>query len=279
MNAQPTLTELEQSSPFENRHIGPDAAAQEKMLAHVGYGSLDLLSDLYDCEDGRLADVGVGVLERSDQRIDRAGVADLAESVRGLLADFGVGILERRDERVYSTAVAQLSKRVCGLLPYVRVGVFERLGQCAHILGIAHPADRRDRLLPHVRRFVLEHPGDDVRGDRCAHPHQRVKRLLPHLIVLILERRRERRGNLRIRRSRASLPGANRVGHCLADQVGVDIKRSRAGRSRTGRYGLGHQRGRERWHRRAHWHWRRHHDDSRCWSWGQSRGRGWGRVG
>lgn len=45
MNAQPTLTELEQSSPFENRHIGPDAAAQEKMLAQVGYGSLDELSD------------------------------------------------------------------------------------------------------------------------------------------------------------------------------------------------------------------------------------------
>ncbi|MGW2395864.1 aminomethyl-transferring glycine dehydrogenase [Kitasatospora sp. NPDC001664] len=45
MNAKPTLTELELASPFENRHIGPDAAAQEKMLAHVGYGSLDELSD------------------------------------------------------------------------------------------------------------------------------------------------------------------------------------------------------------------------------------------
>ncbi|GAA0672852.1 aminomethyl-transferring glycine dehydrogenase [Kitasatospora atroaurantiaca] len=54
MNAQPitgrthsdaTLTELEQASPFETRHIGPDAAAQDKMLAHVGYGSLDELSD------------------------------------------------------------------------------------------------------------------------------------------------------------------------------------------------------------------------------------------
>ncbi|MFD0258670.1 aminomethyl-transferring glycine dehydrogenase [Kitasatospora indigofera] len=53
MNAQPnagrplssaTLTELEQASPFETRHIGPDSGAQEKMLAHVGYGSLDELS-------------------------------------------------------------------------------------------------------------------------------------------------------------------------------------------------------------------------------------------
>ncbi|MBV2155962.1 aminomethyl-transferring glycine dehydrogenase [Kitasatospora sp. SUK 42] len=53
MNAQPnagrptgasTLTELELASPFENRHIGPDAAAQEKMLASVGYSSLDELA-------------------------------------------------------------------------------------------------------------------------------------------------------------------------------------------------------------------------------------------
>ncbi|MEV4557988.1 aminomethyl-transferring glycine dehydrogenase [Kitasatospora sp. NPDC049285] len=45
MNAQPTLRELEQASPFEQRHIGPDADAQEKMLAHVGFASLDELSD------------------------------------------------------------------------------------------------------------------------------------------------------------------------------------------------------------------------------------------
>ncbi|MEY9949621.1 aminomethyl-transferring glycine dehydrogenase [Kitasatospora sp. GAS1066B] len=53
MTAQPTtgrprsaatLAELEAASPFESRHIGPDAAAQEKMLAQVGYGSLDELS-------------------------------------------------------------------------------------------------------------------------------------------------------------------------------------------------------------------------------------------
>ena len=53
MNAQPnagrprssaTLAELEQASPFENRHIGPDPAARAKMLAQVGYASLDELS-------------------------------------------------------------------------------------------------------------------------------------------------------------------------------------------------------------------------------------------
>ncbi|MCZ4123987.1 aminomethyl-transferring glycine dehydrogenase [Streptomyces sp. H39-S7] len=38
------LTELESGIPFEQRHIGPDAGAQAKMLAHVGYGSLDELT-------------------------------------------------------------------------------------------------------------------------------------------------------------------------------------------------------------------------------------------
>ncbi|MFD7731944.1 aminomethyl-transferring glycine dehydrogenase [Kitasatospora phosalacinea] len=45
MNAQPTLSDLEQASPFEHRHIGPDSDAQQKMLAQVGYASLDELSD------------------------------------------------------------------------------------------------------------------------------------------------------------------------------------------------------------------------------------------
>ncbi|MFE5023506.1 aminomethyl-transferring glycine dehydrogenase [Streptomyces sp. NPDC056656] len=34
------LSQLEQGIPFEQRHIGPDEAAQAKMLAQVGYGSL-----------------------------------------------------------------------------------------------------------------------------------------------------------------------------------------------------------------------------------------------
>ncbi|WP_418955889.1 aminomethyl-transferring glycine dehydrogenase [Streptomyces tritici] len=38
------LTALEQGIPFEQRHIGPDAEARAKMLAHVGYGSLDELT-------------------------------------------------------------------------------------------------------------------------------------------------------------------------------------------------------------------------------------------
>ncbi|GAA4666975.1 aminomethyl-transferring glycine dehydrogenase [Streptomyces chumphonensis] len=35
---------LDSGTPFERRHIGPDAAEQAKMLAHVGYGSLDELT-------------------------------------------------------------------------------------------------------------------------------------------------------------------------------------------------------------------------------------------
>ncbi len=38
------LAELERGTPFEQRHIGPDAEAQAKMLAQVGYGSLDELT-------------------------------------------------------------------------------------------------------------------------------------------------------------------------------------------------------------------------------------------
>src|SRR5882757_5607325 len=39
------LAELEAGTPFARRHIGPDTGAQAKMLAQVGYGSLDELTD------------------------------------------------------------------------------------------------------------------------------------------------------------------------------------------------------------------------------------------
>ncbi|MFD7232915.1 aminomethyl-transferring glycine dehydrogenase [Streptomyces sp. NPDC059881] len=38
------LSQLERGTPFEQRHIGPDIEAQAKMLAQVGYGSLDELT-------------------------------------------------------------------------------------------------------------------------------------------------------------------------------------------------------------------------------------------
>lgn len=39
------LSALERGTPFEQRHIGPDAGDRAKMLAQVGYGSLDELTD------------------------------------------------------------------------------------------------------------------------------------------------------------------------------------------------------------------------------------------
>lgn len=40
-----SLGALEAAEPFTGRHIGPDADEQAKMLAHIGYGSLDDLTD------------------------------------------------------------------------------------------------------------------------------------------------------------------------------------------------------------------------------------------
>ncbi|MBT2387540.1 aminomethyl-transferring glycine dehydrogenase [Streptomyces sp. ISL-11] len=39
-----SLSDLERGTPFEQRHIGPDGEAQAKMLAQVGFGSLDELT-------------------------------------------------------------------------------------------------------------------------------------------------------------------------------------------------------------------------------------------
>lgn len=40
-----SLGALEAAGPFTGRHIGPDADQQAKMLAHIGFGSLDELTD------------------------------------------------------------------------------------------------------------------------------------------------------------------------------------------------------------------------------------------
>ncbi|MCP9212988.1 aminomethyl-transferring glycine dehydrogenase [Streptomyces cucumeris] len=40
-----SLSDLERGTPFEQRHIGPDSEAQAKMLAQVGFGSLDELTE------------------------------------------------------------------------------------------------------------------------------------------------------------------------------------------------------------------------------------------
>ncbi|MEP7054567.1 MAG: glycine dehydrogenase (aminomethyl-transferring), partial [Actinomycetota bacterium] len=45
MTQRPTLVDLERGVPFADRHIGPNADEQAKMLAVVGYGSLAELVD------------------------------------------------------------------------------------------------------------------------------------------------------------------------------------------------------------------------------------------
>jgi glycine dehydrogenase len=41
MSDTPTLHDLDTAVPFERRHIGPDAAAQQRMLSELGYADLD----------------------------------------------------------------------------------------------------------------------------------------------------------------------------------------------------------------------------------------------
>ena len=44
MTDQPNLRHLEGVAPFETRHVGPGPEQQAKMLATLGYGSLDDLT-------------------------------------------------------------------------------------------------------------------------------------------------------------------------------------------------------------------------------------------
>jgi len=53
---RPALSELEDAAPFTTRHIGPSADEQAKMLAVIGYGSLDELTDVAVPDAIRMAD-------------------------------------------------------------------------------------------------------------------------------------------------------------------------------------------------------------------------------
>lgn len=66
-----TLSQLENSGAFIERHIGPDAAQQQEMLNAVGAQSLNAL-DLPDCTERYSAcDPAAGW--RTGDRIRRAG--------------------------------------------------------------------------------------------------------------------------------------------------------------------------------------------------------------
>ncbi|MEG8280900.1 aminomethyl-transferring glycine dehydrogenase [Streptomyces sp. AHA2] len=72
------LSELEEAVPFEQRHIGPDHEARAKMLAHVGYGSLD-----------ELTAAAVPAVIKSAEALDLPGARSEAEVIAELrsLAD------------------------------------------------------------------------------------------------------------------------------------------------------------------------------------------------
>ncbi|MFD7512967.1 glycine dehydrogenase, partial [Streptomyces sp. NPDC059853] len=69
------LSALEQGSPFASRHIGPDAADREKMLAQVGFGSLDELTAA--AVPASIA--GTGPLRLPEARTEAAVLAELRE--------------------------------------------------------------------------------------------------------------------------------------------------------------------------------------------------------
>jgi glycine dehydrogenase len=70
-----SLAELEAGVPFARRHIGPDAEAQAKMLAQVGYGSLDELTDA--AVPGAIR--GAGALGLPPARTEAEVLAELRE--------------------------------------------------------------------------------------------------------------------------------------------------------------------------------------------------------
>ncbi|MFF0447222.1 aminomethyl-transferring glycine dehydrogenase [Streptomyces sp. NPDC004609] len=84
------LSQLERGTPFEQRHIGPDTEAQAKMLAQVGYGSLDELTA------AAVPDVikNAGALGLPDGRSEAEVLAELrslAERNRVLAPMIGLG--------------------------------------------------------------------------------------------------------------------------------------------------------------------------------------------
>ncbi|MFJ3626121.1 aminomethyl-transferring glycine dehydrogenase [Streptomyces albidoflavus] len=83
------LSRLEQGVPFEQRHIGPDAGDRAKMLAQVGYGSLDELTA------AAVPDVikSAGALELPDGRSEAEVLAELRSLAdRNQVVDSMIGL-------------------------------------------------------------------------------------------------------------------------------------------------------------------------------------------
>jgi glycine dehydrogenase len=72
---RPSLADLESAVPFAPRHIGPDADEQGKMLAAVGFGSLDELVD---------AALPAAIRDDEGLRLEAADEAEVLEELRQL---------------------------------------------------------------------------------------------------------------------------------------------------------------------------------------------------
>ena len=87
---QPLLRMLEQAAPFAERHIGPSADEQAKMLALVGYASLDDLADAALPRAIREDAVGVLPEPASEAEVSRE-LRDLAAANSRLVQMIGLG--------------------------------------------------------------------------------------------------------------------------------------------------------------------------------------------
>ncbi|KAF0651555.1 MULTISPECIES: aminomethyl-transferring glycine dehydrogenase [Streptomyces] len=84
------LSQLERGTPFEQRHIGPDAEARAKMLAQVGYGSLDELTAAAVPDVIKSAEA-LGLPEARSEAEVLAELRDLADRNQVLAPMIGLG--------------------------------------------------------------------------------------------------------------------------------------------------------------------------------------------
>ena len=77
------------------------------------------IGNLRECEHGLLAHLGVDVLQRGGQSLERRLIANLTERERGLLPHAGLLVLERGHQRRHGLRVAKLAERERGLLANV----------------------------------------------------------------------------------------------------------------------------------------------------------------
>src|SRR5581483_7627439 len=82
-----------------------------------------------ECAGGVPADVVIGILQRGEERLDGAMIADGTKRLRGGGADFRFTVLERVDERCEAAFVSECAKPPGGGDAHRGILVIERLGE------------------------------------------------------------------------------------------------------------------------------------------------------